>query len=244
MFDLRIFLEKTGDKKGEAAFVHYLGRKDMIFSQGDVADSVYYILRGKVKLTVVSALGKEAVIALLQRGAFFGEGCLAGQEIRMSTAEVLENATIIQIKTTAMIAMLRKEPEYSEMFMAHVLARSIRLEEDLVDHLFNTSEQRLARLLLLLAEYGSQAELQPIFPRFSQETMAEMIGSTRARVSSFMNKFRRLGLIDYRDDGGLIVHEGMIDIMMPIEPGMTKSAGAAVSRLPPVMSYPERCLMR
>lgn len=213
MFDLRIFLERTDTKKTEPITVRHFDKKQVIYCQGAVADSIYYILCGKIKLTVVSAQGKEAVVALMRQGDFLGESCLVGQTHRVSTADVIERTTVIEMKKATMEAMLKDEPEYASMFLNYVITRSIRSEEDRVDMLFNCSEKRLARLLLLLSNYDQEIEQELHSPRLSQEILAEMIGSTRARVSSFMSKFRRLGLIDYRVGGELVVHKRLLTIL-------------------------------
>ncbi len=182
-------------------------KKRIIFAQGDPADSVFYVQRGKVKLATVSPRGKEAVTAILSEGFFFGEGCLAGQPVRMATAVAITECSIVEVKKTVMTRILHEEPEFSELFIAHLLTRNIRIEEDLIDQLFNSSEKRLARILLLLANFGKDARLDDAIPNISQETLAEMIGTTRSRVSFFLNKFRKLGFIEY--DGRTQVHGGM-----------------------------------
>ncbi|BDE07486.1 Crp/Fnr family transcriptional regulator [Vulcanimicrobium alpinum] len=183
-----------------------------IFSQGDAADAVFYVRRGKVKLTAMSSRGKEAVIAMLGVGEFFGEGCLAGQPLRMSTAESLEPSSLVRTKREDMIAMLRSDAEFGGVFIAHLLSRNIRIEEDLVDQLFNSSEKRLARILLLLANFGKEGQPEPVVAQISQATLADMIGTTRSRVSFFMNKFRRLGFIEY--NGGLHVHSSLLSVVL------------------------------
>src|SRR6266478_3660659 len=172
-------------------------RNQIVFSQGEPADAVFYIQQGQVKLTVLSERGKEAVVAIFGTGDFCGEGCLAGQPLRIATAKAIEASKIMRLEKAAMISLLHNEPEFSERFISHLLARNIRVEADLVDQLFNSSEKRLARLLLILANFGKEGKPEPILAKISQETLAEMIGTTRARVSYFMNKFRQLGLIDY-----------------------------------------------
>jgi len=205
-FDLKTFLPKVDGKKSILKF----RKKRAIFSQGDAADAVFYILEGKVKLTVLSSKGKVAVIAILEQGDFLGEACLSGQLIR--TATVLAESTILRIDKPAMIRVLRQEPAFAEMFMSHLLSRNIRIEEDLVDQLFNSSEKRLARVLLLLAHFGKESKVEPIIPKISQETLADMVGTTRSRVSFFLNKFRNLGLIDY--NGGLRIRSSLINIIL------------------------------
>ncbi|HET7840841.1 MAG TPA: Crp/Fnr family transcriptional regulator [Terriglobia bacterium] len=187
-------------------------RKQVIFSQGDPADAVFYLQMGRVKLTVVSKQGKEAVVAILSAEEFFGEGCLAGQPLRMSTATATEEATVLCLRKKAMVRLLHNDPKFSELFTTHLLSRNIRFEEDLVDQLFNSSERRLARLLLLLAHFGKEGKQEPVIPRISQETLAGMVGTTRSRISHFMNKFRRLGFIDY--NGGLKVHSSLLNIVL------------------------------
>ncbi|MGA2373804.1 MAG: Crp/Fnr family transcriptional regulator [Candidatus Korobacteraceae bacterium] len=184
-----------------------------IFSQGDAADAVFYIESGKVKLTVVSARGKEAVVGILQEGSFFGEGCLAGQPLRMATTTALQRSTITRLAKETMVKMLRQEPEVAERFLAYLLSRNIRIEEDLVDQLFNSSEKRLARLLLLLAHFGQESKPIPVVAKISQETLAEMIGTTRSRVSFFMNRFRKLGFIEY-NGGGMHVHSSLVSVVL------------------------------
>ena len=188
----------------------------IVFSQGDAADSVFFIEQGKVKVTVVSEQGKEAVVAVLGPGQFCGEGCLAGQPRRMATATAMTEGEIMRLEKTAVIRVLHDEPAFSEMFVSHLLARNIRVEEDLVDQLFNSSEKRLARALLLLANFGKEGRPEPIIANISQETLAEMIGTTRSRVSFFMNKFRQLGFIDY--NGTLEVHSSLLSVVLHDQP--------------------------
>ena len=187
-----------------------------VFSQGDPADSVFYIQSGKVKVTVVSEQGKEAVVAILGPNEFCGEGCLAGQLRRMGTAAAMMESEIMRLAKPAMIRVLHEEPAFSEMFVSYLLARTIRVEEDLVDQLFNSSEKRLARALLLLANFGKEGRPEPIVAKISQQTLAEMIGTTRPRVSQFMNKFRRLGFIDY--NGHLEVHSSLLSVVLYDQP--------------------------
>jgi CRP-like cAMP-binding protein len=186
---------------------------ESIFSQGDAADAVFYIQSGKVKLTVVSKSGKEAVVAILLEGSFFGEGCLAGQPLRMATASSDQRSTIIRVEKQAMIALLHREPEFAEDFLAYLLSRNIRMEADLVDHLFNSSEKRLARLLLLMSNFGHESKPIPLVAKMSQETLAEMIGTTRSRVSFFMNRFREMGFIEY-NSGGMHVHSSLVSVLL------------------------------
>ena len=184
----------------------------ILFSQGDAADAVFYIQEGKVKLTVVSQQGKEAVVAILEPESFFGEACLAGETLRMATATSLVEATILRIEKQAMIDVLHNEPAFSELFMGYLLSRNIRIQEDLVDQLFNSSEKRLARILLLLAHFGKEGKSEPVIAKISQETLAEMVGTTRSRVSFFLNKFRKLGLIEY--NGGIHVHSSLLNVVL------------------------------
>jgi len=184
-----------------------------VFAQGGLANCVFYLESGGVKLTVVSSTGKEAVVALLGPGDFFGEGCLAGQPLRMSSAEAVAASRTLRVSKPEMIRLLHEHPAFSDRFLAHMLARNIRIEEDLVDQLFNSSEKRLARTLLLLARYGKEEVPARTLPRLSQETLAEMVGTTRSRVNFFMNKFRRLGLIEY--NGGLKVNGSLLSIVLP-----------------------------
>ena len=199
-FDPLAFLAKVGAGKTILEF----HKNQNIFLQGDVADTVFYLQKGQVKLTVMSEQGKEAVVAILEPGQFFGEGCLNGHPLRLATTTAMEDGLITAITKKAMIAVLHDEPAFSEMFMSYLLSRNSRIEEDLIDQLFNSSEQRLARLLLLLANFGKEGAPLTINPNISQETLAEMIGTTRSRVSFFLNKFRKLGLINY--NGKIEVH--------------------------------------
>jgi len=207
-FTPQSFLAKIGEGRSVLAS----RKKQTIFSQGDAADAVFYIQTGKVKLTVVSKQGKEAVVAMLEAGAFFGESCLIGQVIRLSTATALEASSILRITKETMLRMLSEEPSFSKFFTTYLLSHSMRIEEDLVDQLFNSSEKRLARALLLLARFGKEGEPQACIPNISQETLAEMIGTTRSRVSFFMNKFRKLGFIEY--NGTLNVHSSLLNIVL------------------------------
>ena len=207
-FDPGLLLRKLGDGK---TVLNYRD-KQSIFSQGDVADAVFYIQKGKVKITVVSKRGKEAVIAILQEGDFFGEGCLSAQPLRISTASAMTRVTVVRLDKSVMVGLLHKDPEFAEMFIAYLLSRNIRVEGDLVDQLFNSSEKRLARLLLLLAHYGKDSKPETVIPKMSQETLAEMVGTTRSRVSYFMNKFRKMGFIDY--NGSLHVHSALLTVVL------------------------------
>jgi CRP-like cAMP-binding protein len=212
MFDPKNFLAKVGAGKQVLEF----HKNQHVFEQGDVADAVFYIQKGRVKLTVLSEQGKEAVVAILDPGQFFGEGCMNGHPLRIATTTAMENCVITSITKAAMIAALHDEPKFSEMFMAYLLTRNSRIEEDLIDQLFNSSEKRLARLLLLLANFGKEGIPQPISPNVSQETLAEMIGTTRSRVSYFMNKFRKLGLISY--NGHIEVHSSLLSAVLHEKP--------------------------
>jgi CRP/FNR family transcriptional regulator, cyclic AMP receptor protein len=187
-------------------------KRQIVFAQGASADEVFYIQKGRVKLSVVSTQGKEAVIAILGVGEFFGEGCLAGQPLRMATASAVTDCAALRLNKAATVRALHDAPRFSEMFITYLLARNIKVEEDLVDQLFNSSEKRLARLLLLLANFGKEGKQEPVIPKISQETLAEMIGTTRSRVSFFMNKFRRLGFIHYNH--GLEVHSSLLSIVL------------------------------
>jgi CRP/FNR family cyclic AMP-dependent transcriptional regulator len=211
-FDLKMFLAKAGEGRTVLKY-----RKDqVVFSQGQVADAVFYIQHGKIKLTVVSEQGKEAVIAILGPGDFFGEGCLNGHSLRIATSRAVDECVITRVEKATMIATIHNEPEFSELFMSYLLTRSSRIEEDLIDQLFNSSEKRLARLLLLLANFGKEGRPEPIVGKFSQEMLAEMIGTTRSRVSFFMNKFRKLGFIEY--NGKLEVHNSLLNVVLHDKP--------------------------
>jgi CRP/FNR family transcriptional regulator, cyclic AMP receptor protein len=188
-------------------------KKQTVFAQGDTADSVFYIQEGKVRLTVVSKIGREATLGILSEGEFFGEGGLAGQPLRMGSATAMSDCELLCIDKKAMMDALHREHEFSDMFVAYLLARNIRYEEDLVDQLFNSSEKRLARILLLLAHFGKEGVPETVIPKISQETLAEMIGTTRSRVSFFMNRFRKLGFVDY-GGGGLQVHSSLLNIVL------------------------------
>ena len=200
LFDPEVFLTRVVKGKTQADY----RKNHKIFSQGDPAESVFYVQKGRVKLTVISKDGKEAVIAILGPGDFFGEGCLAGQLLRMSTAIALSESAIIRLEKAGVVRALHDNPVFSELFLHHLLTRNIRIEEDLVDQLFNSSEKRLARVLLLLANFGKDGKPEPVLPKMSQETLAEIVGTTRSRISFFMNKFRKLGFIEY--NGKLEIH--------------------------------------
>jgi CRP/FNR family cyclic AMP-dependent transcriptional regulator len=188
-------------------------RQQVVFAQGDPADAVFFVERGQVKLTVLSSGGKAAVIGLLGPGTFFGEGCLAGQTVRMSTASAVPLSRIVRVSKKAMVDLLHRETEFAEMFTAYVLSRNVRIEEDLVDQLFNSSEKRLARLLLLLAHFGKDSKPEIVIPKISQDTLASMVGTTRSRVSFFMNRFRKLGFVEY-DADGLQVHSALLTVVL------------------------------
>jgi CRP/FNR family cyclic AMP-dependent transcriptional regulator len=207
-FNPKIFLAKVSNGKTMLTSP----KRQILFSQGDAADAVFYIHEGQIKLSTVSQEGKEAVIAILDRGNFLGEGCLAGQLVYMTTATSLENSVLLRIDKQAMIDTLHNEPIFSELFLAYLLARNVRIQEDLVDQLFNSSEKRLARVLLLMAHFGKEGKSEAIIPKISQEVLAEMIGTTRSRVSFFMNKFRKLGFLDY--NGGVHVHSSLLNIVL------------------------------
>ena len=189
-------------------------KKQTIFAQGDSSDAVFYIQKGKVILTVVSKIGKEATIGILNEGDFFGEGCLSGQPVRMCSAPAMTDCSVMRIDKTYMMDVLHREHALSDMFVAYLLTRNIRYEEDLVDQLFNSSEKRLARVLLLLAHFGKEGKHEVAVPKISQETLAEMVGTTRSRVSFFMNRFRKLGLIDYQAGDALQVHSSLLNVVL------------------------------
>src|ERR1041384_1787789 len=207
-FDPEAFLAKADVGR---TITHYQSGQ-VIFSQTDPADAVFYLQQGKIKLTVVSNRGKEAVVAILGAGDFFGEGCLAGQQLRMATATAMSACTIMRLEKSAVVRVLHDEPSFAELFVAYLLSRNIRIEEDLVDQLFNSSEKRLARVLLLLANFGKDSKPEPVIAKISQETLAGIIGTTRSRVSFFMNRFRTLGFIDY--NGGIQVHSSLLNIVL------------------------------
>jgi CRP-like cAMP-binding protein len=211
-FDPKTFLSKVN---GGRTISEYR-KNQFAYRQGDPADSVFYIQSGKVKKAVISEQGKEAVVAVLGTGDFFGEGCLAGQALRLATVAALTECVIARISKADITRVIREEPAFAELFIAHLLARNSRVEEDLVDQLFNSSEKRLARTLLLLANFGKEGQPEPILAKISQETLAEMIGTTRSRVSRFMNKFRQLGLIDY--NGQIEVHRSLLNVVLHEKP--------------------------
>ncbi len=209
-FDPKKFLATIGQGRTVVLFL----RKQTILAQGDAADAVFYIQEGKVRLTVVSDRGKEATIGILSEGDFFGEGCLAGQTLRMASAAAMTDCNLLRIEKKAMMEVLHREHSLSDMFVAYLLGRNIRYEEDLVDQLFNSSEKRLARVLLLLAHFGKAGVPEAVIPKISQETLAEMVGTTRSRVSFFMNRFRKLGFVDYDGSSGLQVHSSLLNIVL------------------------------
>jgi len=211
-FDPRTFLATIGEGRKSLT----VDKKQRIFTQADAADAVFYIQKGKVRLTVVSKTGKEATIAILSERNFFGEGSLAGQALRMGSAVAMSDCQLLRIEKPAMMGALHREHAFSDMFVAYLLARNIRYEEDLVDQLFNSSEKRLARVLLMLAHFGKEGVPETVVPKISQETLAEMVGTTRSRVSFFMNRFRKLGFIHYSGgaDGGLQVHSSLLNVVL------------------------------
>jgi CRP/FNR family cyclic AMP-dependent transcriptional regulator len=209
-FDPRKFLATIGEGRNVVAFP----KNQAIFTQGEAADAVFYIQEGKVKLTVVSKIGKEATIGILSDGNFLGEGCLAGQPLRMSSATAMTDCDLLRIEKKAMMGVLHREHTLSDMFVAYLLTRNIRYEEDLVDQLFNSSEKRLARILLLLSHFGKEGTPETVVPKISQETLAEMVGTTRSRVSFFMNRFRKLGFVDYNGGSGLQVHSSLLNVVL------------------------------
>jgi CRP-like cAMP-binding protein len=211
-FDPKTFLAKAEGGRTLSKF----GMNQIVFAQGDPADCVFYIQSGKVKVTVISEHGKEAIVAMLGADEFCGEGCLAGQPLRLATATAMADCEIMRVEKAAMIRVIHDEPAFSEMFIAYLLTRTMRVEADLVDQLFNSSEKRLARLLLLLANFGKEGKPEPIIAKISQETLAEMIGTTRSRVSFFMNKFRKLGFITY--NGHIEVHSSLLNAVLHEQP--------------------------
>jgi CRP-like cAMP-binding protein len=211
-FDPKTFLSKMNGGQTVSDY----RKNQIVFSQGDPADSVFYIHKGKAKITVLSEQGKEAVVAIVGPGDFFGEGCLAGQPRRMATASAMTDCMIACVAKADIVRAIHEQPAFSELFISHLLARNIRVEEDLVDQLFNSSEKRLARVLLLLANFGKDSKPEPVIPKISQETLAEMIGTTRSRVSFFMNKFRDLGLISY--NGHIEVHSSLLNVVLHEKP--------------------------
>jgi CRP/FNR family transcriptional regulator, cyclic AMP receptor protein len=216
-FDPKLFLAKVGDGKTISKYT----KDQIVFRQGEVADAVFYIQSGRIKLTVVSERGKEAVVGILEPSHFFGEGCLNGHPVRVTTATAIDQSLVTRIAKASMITTLHDEPKFSEWFMADLLSRNSRIEEDLIDQLFNSSEKRLARALLLLANFGNEATVEPIVGKFSQETLAGMIGTTRSRVSHFMNKFRKLGYIEY--NGKLEIRNSLLNVLLYDKPEIRRS---------------------
>jgi CRP/FNR family transcriptional regulator, cyclic AMP receptor protein len=207
-FDPRAFLTKVG--KGRSIITY--GQHQAVFSTGEPADAVFYIQSGKIKVTVTSKQGKEAIVAILSADDFIGEGCLAGQQARSATAVAMTESVVVRVKKSALLGLIRRQPAFAEMFITHLLHRTIRAEADLLDQLFNSSEKRLARVLLLLSDFGKAEEASPIIENISQGTLAEMVGTTRSRISFFMNKFRNLGLIDY--NGHIEVHSSLLNVVL------------------------------
>jgi CRP/FNR family cyclic AMP-dependent transcriptional regulator len=215
-FDPKEFLSKVNGGQRIADY----RKGQIVFRQGDPSDAVFYIQSGKAKKTVLSEQGKEAVVALLDAGDFFGEGCLAGEALRLSTVSALTKCVIARISKADITQVIHEEPAFAELFISHLLARNSRVEEDLVDQLFNSSEKRLARVLLLLANFGKEGRPEPVIAKISQETLAEMIGTTRSRVSHFMNRFRELGLIDY--NGHIEVHSSLLNVVLHDQPQLRR----------------------
>jgi CRP-like cAMP-binding protein len=211
-FNAQAFLDSAGLSKKIAEY----GRDESIFSQGDLADSVMYVQKGGVKLSVLSKTGREAVVAMLGPGDFFGEGCLAGQDLRIGSASAITPSTVLVITKNQMVKVLHEQHELSDRFIAHMVSRNVRIEQDLIDQLFNSSEKRLARALLLLARYGKQEKPKQIVPKISQETLSEMVGTTRSRVNFFMNKFKRLGFIEYDGnlDAGIQINSSLLSVVL------------------------------
>jgi CRP/FNR family cyclic AMP-dependent transcriptional regulator len=211
-FDVKAFLATVNGGRTISTYK----KSQKIFSQGDPADAVFYIREGKVKVCVISEMGKEAVIALHGNGDFFGEGCLNGHPLRLATVVAMTSCTIMRLDKGAIVRVLREQPKFSEVFMAHLLARNARVEEDLVDQLFNSSEKRLARVLLLMANFGKEGKPEPVIAKISQGTLAEIVGTTRPRVSEFMNKFRQLGFIEY--NGDIKIHNALLSVLLHDRP--------------------------
>ena len=215
-FDPKTFLAIVGEGKTILEF----RKEQVVFAQGDAADTVFYIQKGRIKVVVISEQGKEAVVGILEPGQFFGEGCMNGHSLRIATTTAMEECLLTAITKAAMLATLHNQPKFSELFMAYLLTRNSRIEEDLIDQLFNSSEKRLARLLLLLANFGKEGSPQPISPNISQETLADMIGTTRSRVSFFMNKFRKLGFISY--NGKIEVNSSLLNAVLYDKPEINR----------------------
>jgi CRP/FNR family transcriptional regulator, cyclic AMP receptor protein len=215
-FDVTVFLSTVDGGRSVSNY----RKNQKIFAQGDAADSVFYIQDGQVKLSVISELGKEAVVALHGKENFFGEGCLSGQSLRLASAAAMTDCVIMRLDKTAIVRVLHEQPKFSEMFLSYILARNARVEADLVDQLFNSSEKRLARLLLLMANFGKEGRPEPVIAKVSQETLAEMVGTTRSRVSHFMNKFRKLGFIEY--NGDLEIHNSLLNVILHDDPSLKR----------------------
>jgi CRP-like cAMP-binding protein len=211
-FDANAFLAKAGNGRTLADYP----KNRYVFAQGDPADAIFHIQHGKIKLMVISRQGKEAVVGLLGAGSFFGEGCLAGQPLRMASAATMSECSIMRLEKAVVIRLLHDQPAFSELLLHHMLTRNIRIEEDLVDQLFNSSEKRLARVLLLLANFGKESQPEPVIAKISQETLAEIVGTTRSRVSFFMNRFRKLGFVQYtgQQTDGLEVHSSLLNVIL------------------------------
>jgi CRP/FNR family transcriptional regulator, cyclic AMP receptor protein len=235
VFDPAKFLSKAGEGKTVASY----RRNQIVFLQGEIASEVFYIQQGTVKLTVFSKQGKEAVVAILGPGQFLGEGCLNGHSLRIATARTVDECVITRLEKATMIATVHKEPDFSELFMSYLLTRNSRIEEDLIDQLFNSSEKRLARLLLLLANFGKEGKPEPIVGKFSQETLADMIGTTRSRVSHFMNTFRDLGYIRY-NDGNIEVHSGLLSVLLNDKPHIRRGDDTIDLNEPMARGLPQR----
>jgi CRP/FNR family cyclic AMP-dependent transcriptional regulator len=218
-FDVKVFLSTVDDGRSVSSY----RKNQKVFSQGGPADAVFYIQEGKVKVCVVSEQGKEAVVALHGHGDFFGESCLNGHPLRMATIVTMTECVIMRLEKAVIVRVLHDEPNFSEMFMAHLLARNSRVEEDLVDQLFNSSEKRLARVLLLMANFGKEGKPEPVIAKISQEMLAEIVGTTRSRVSMFMNKFRKLGFIEY-NGGGFEVHNSLLNVVLHDNPHLRRRA--------------------
>jgi CRP/FNR family cyclic AMP-dependent transcriptional regulator len=217
-FDVQVFLNTVGDGRSVSNY----RKNQKVFSQGDPADGVFFIQVGKVKVCVVSEEGKEAVVALHGTGDFFGEGCLNGHPLRMATVVTMTESVLLRLEKAAIVRVLHDEPKFSEMFMSYLLTRNSRVEEDLIDQLFNSSEKRLARVLLLMANFGKEGKPEPVIAKISQETLAEMVGTTRSRVSFFMNKFRKLGFVEY--NGNLEVHNSLLNVVLHDSPHLRRRA--------------------
>jgi CRP-like cAMP-binding protein len=217
-FNVEVYLSTLDGEKTVSTY----RKKQKVFSQGDAADAVYYVQEGQLKVCVISERGKEAVVALHGKGDFFGEGCLTGQPLRLATVAAMTDCVIMRIEKAAVVRLLKEEPKFSEMFLSYILARNARVEEDLVDQLFNSSEKRLARVLLLMANFGKEGRHEQVLPKVSQELLADMVGTTRSRVSHFMNKFRKLGFIHY--NGTLEVHNSLLNVILHDNPRLKREA--------------------